>query len=112
MHLVLGWNRVDKVLRTLGGTPTRADRCTYVFYDAKPAQTRLPIAERPEGQIATLEAAMDYLTDPVAGSPSRNKKIIGVICPHVDDLFCTGAVLFRTQVLEGIRCPERFRRVF
>ena len=70
------WNRVANVLQTLGGTPTRAGRCTYVFYDAKPAQTtRLPIAERPEGQIATLEAAMDYLTEPVAGSPSRNNKI-------------------------------------
>ena len=46
---------------------------------------------------------MDYLTDPVAGSPSKNRKIIGAICLHVDDLFCTGADLFRRQVLDGIR---------
>ena len=38
----------------------------------------------------TLEAAMEYLTDPVAGSPSRGKKVCGVMCLHVDDLFSTG----------------------
>ena len=46
---------------------------------------------------------MDYLTDPVAGSPSINKNNIGVICLHVDDLFCTGTDIFRRQVLDGIR---------
>ena len=46
---------------------------------------------------------MDYLTDPVVGSPSRGKQIMGVICLHVDDLFCTGTTTFRTTILGGIR---------
>ena len=54
-------------------------------------------------QIETLEQAMDYLTDPVAGSPSRGKTVIGVICLHVDDLFCTGTEAFKREVLGGIR---------
>ena len=54
-------------------------------------------------QMETLEQAMDYLTDPVAGSPSRGKTVIGVICLHVDDRFCTGTDAFKREVLGGIR---------
>ena len=37
---------------------------------------------------------MDYLLDPVAGSPSRGKTASGVVCLHVDDLFMSGDAEF------------------
>ena len=46
---------------------------------------------------------MEYLTDPVAGSPSRGREIIGIICLHVDDLFCVGNDAFCKKVIGSIR---------
>ena len=41
-------------------------------------------------KLATLDAAIDYLTDPVSASPGCGRVTSGVICLHVDDLFMTG----------------------
>ena len=100
------WNKVDGVLRSLGGTPTRADRCCYVFYSSASTRTaRQPptYANPASSQVDTLETAMEYLTDPVAGSPSRGREIIGIICLHVDDLFCVGNDAFCKKVIGSIR---------
>ena len=37
-----------------------------------------------------VDTIMDYITDPVAGSPSRNRTVNGNVCMHVDDLIFTG----------------------
>ena len=35
-----------------------------------------------------IEKAIESLTDPITGSPSHGKFVSGIICPHVDDIFC------------------------
>ena len=37
-----------------------------------------------------MDTIMDYIIDPVAGGPSRNKTVNGNVCMHVDDLIFTG----------------------
>ena len=37
-----------------------------------------------------MDTIMDYIIDPVAGSPSRNRTVNGNVCVHVDDLIFTG----------------------
>jgi hypothetical protein len=37
-----------------------------------------------------LEKAIESLTDPITGSPSQGKRVSGIICLHVDDIFCVG----------------------
>ena len=37
-----------------------------------------------------MDTIMDYIIDPVAGSPSRNKIVNGNVCMHVDDLIFPG----------------------
>ena len=44
-----------------------------------------------------------HLVDPVTGSPSLNRKVIGVLCLHVDDLFMAGNDEFHREVVEGLR---------
>ena len=35
-----------------------------------------------------MDTVMDYIIDPVAGSPSRNRVVNGNVCTHVDGLIC------------------------
>ena len=44
-----------------------------------------------------VEKAIESLTDPISGSPSRGKRVSGIICLHVDDLFCQGDKEFLPQ---------------
>ena len=54
---------------------------------------RIPKLIEVDGRMDTsdvLDRITDYLLDPVTGSPAHNKRVIGVLCIHVDDLFFTG----------------------
>ena len=101
------WNIVDAKLRLYGLVPTRADRCTYVLYSESKSREREDSATNDrtkesnkstiishERYSSSFEHAMDYLLDPVAGSPSRGKTASGVVCLHVDDLFMSGDAEF------------------
>ena len=37
-----------------------------------------------------MDTFMDYIIDPIAGNPSRNRMFSGNVCMHVDDLTFTG----------------------
>ena len=37
-----------------------------------------------------MDTIMDYIIDPVDGSPSRNRTVNGNMCTRVDDLIFTG----------------------
>ena len=41
-----------------------------------------------------LDRSLEYLLDPITGSPSRNREVIGNVCLRVDDLFITGNKIF------------------
>ena len=95
------WNRLDKSLRQYGLVPTRADRCVYVMYGAAPRSTAIavhkdkpkPIARTPSEELlplSTMDESLEYLLDPVTGSPAHGKKVHGAVALHVDDLFFTG----------------------
>ena len=52
-----------------------------------------------------LEEAIEYLTDPIFGSPAKGRKIEGIVTIHVDDVYITGSSEFSTVV-------ERLRQDF
>ena len=57
----------------------------------------------PETHISRAMAdAIDYLTDPIAGSPAVNKNVHGVLCLHVDDLFMAGDNKFMKDIYKRI----------
>jgi hypothetical protein len=95
------WNRVDGALLKTGVVPTRADRCCYVLYDDDPKAQVKPFKE-PLSQ-KNIETAAEYLFDPIHGSNAVGKKVIGIICLHVDDLFLTGTKKFHEKVVSAIR---------
>ena len=51
----------------------------------------------------TIEQAIESLTHPIIGSPSRGKTVSGSICPHVGDLFCVGDQVFYQCVISSIQ---------
>ena len=50
-----------------------------------------------------LDKAIDLLTDPIYGSPSKNQQVCGVLCLHVDDLFMAGDSEFQRRVVTALR---------
>ena len=98
------WSRIDDSLRSYGLVPTRADRCCYVLYHekTKPGATTLPDVKHKSSSIDTIASAIDYLTDPVNGSPSVGRSTSGVVCLHVDDLFMTGDSEFQRRVYQRL----------
>ena len=54
-----------------------------------------------------MDTIMDYIIDPVAGSPSRNGTVNGNICMHVDDLIFTGTDDFLLSFTESLKSLSR-----
>ena len=50
-----------------------------------------------------MDTIMDYIIDPVAGSPSRNKTVNGNDCMHVDDRIFTGTDDFLSCFAESLK---------
>ena len=50
-----------------------------------------------------MDTIMDYIIDPVAGSPSRNRTVNGNVCMHVDDLIFTGTDDFLSSFAESLK---------
>ena len=92
------WNVIDGALLHYGMTPTRADRCCYVYYSSK-EKSEHPLKSVP---FTSMADAVDYLTDPVSGSPAVNKNVHGVLCLHVDDLFMAGDDKFMADIYKRI----------
>ena len=42
------------------------------------------------GIYVQVEKSIESLTYPISGSPSNGKRVSGIICLHVDDIFCVG----------------------
>ena len=91
---------MDKALLSYGLVPTRADRCTYVLYGKK---TSTAEAELKKSQPKTMESAIDYLLDPIAGNNAKGREVHGVVCLHVDDLCMAGDDTFRKAVIDSIK---------
>ena len=50
-----------------------------------------------------MDTIMDYIIDPVAGSPSRTRIVNGNVCMHVDDLIFTGTDDFLLSFAESLK---------
>ena len=106
------WNVVDEKLRSYGLVPTRADRCTYVLYHdnvksnvkgpKSPTRPDLKVFA-PKNVMQTLDDAVEYLMDPVTGSNCQGRKVAGIVCLHVDDLFMAGNSFFQERVMGSLR---------
>ena len=92
------WNILDSALRSYGLVPTRADRCTYVYY-GKQLPKSSPISEN----TFDLEGAVDYLMDPVCGNNAKNRQVHGALSLHVDDLLMTGDDVFEKEIKGRLR---------
>jgi hypothetical protein len=110
------WSRLDSALRSYGLQPARADRCLYIAY-REGGETRFS-KSRPEQSVKSkpeqsvngksdisdkIEDFMEYMLDPVTGSPSYNREVIGIMLLHVDDLFLTGEKSFWDKLVSKIR---------
>ena len=108
------WNKLDGSLQRYGLVPTRADRCCYVQYRStsvkhktyqsttKTHQGEVRQLERTINSLDSLDDILNYILDPIAGSPARGKEVIGTICLHVDDLFATGTPEFLKKLKADI----------
>ena len=100
------WNKLDMHLRKYGMIPTRADRCCYVLYTEASGGDRSEPRERPRPQLHEPDAcqdAVEFLLDPVTGSPAHGKSVSGIFNLHVDDLFGAGGTDFEERVLKRLR---------
>jgi hypothetical protein len=95
------WNIVDQKLRSYRLEPTRADRCCYVLYDD--SKHVVSNVQQTSINAINLDDALSYLLDPVTGSNSKGRKVHGVVCLHVDDLFLAGDACFHAQVCQRLR---------
>ena len=82
--------------------PTRADRCTYVYYGKQLPKTT-PISENKSSNTFDLEGAVDYLMDPVSGNNAKNRQAHGALSLRVDDLLMTGDDVFEKEVVGRLR---------
>ena len=96
------WNIVDEKLRSYHLQPTRADRCCYVLYDSSTTKGT-DVSRVPMSGPSSFDDALNYLLDPVTGSNAKGRKVLGVVCLHVDDLFLAGNQRFHAQVCQNLR---------
>ena len=95
------WNIVDQKLRSYRLEPTRADRCCYVLYDD--SKHVVSNVQQTSINANNLDDALSYLLDPVTGSNAKGRKVHGVVCLHVDNLFLAGDACFHAQVCQRLR---------
>ena len=79
---------------------TRADRCTYVLYGKKSATADVELRKM---EPQSMESAIDYLLDPIAGNNAKGRVVHGVVCLHVDDVCMAGDDVFRKTVIDSIK---------
>ena len=96
------WNILDSALRSYGLAPTRADRCTYVYYGKQLPKPAL-VSEKKSSTTFDLEGAGDYLMDPVSGNNAKNRHVHGALSLHVDDLLMTGDDVFEKEIMGRLR---------
>ena len=85
-----------------GLVPTRADRCTYVYYGRQLPKPAL-VSEKKSSNTFDLEGAVDYLMDPVSGNNAKNRQVHGARSLHVDELLMTGDDVFEKEIMGRLR---------
>ena len=96
------WSIIDAAVRKYGREPTKADRCTCVYYGqcpptSVPSMTRVKM--KSQGLDTGYEGAVEYFADPRYNN-DQGRTVHGTICLHVDDLFMAGDSKFEGEVLD------------
>ena len=119
------WNRIDQSLRGYGLVPARADRCVYILYakqQEKAHQSAHAVLDKPsqkgsaENQskdlakllpichdTEALDTVLEYLLDPITGSPAKGCQVEGAVVLHVDDLLFTGSPELEKKEMRYLR---------
>ena len=58
---------------------------------------------RMSDDLTTLDAALEYLMDPIARNNASGREVHGFVCSHVDDLYMAGGKHFESKILANIR---------
>ena len=53
--------------------------------------------------LAEIDETIEYMLDPISGSAARGKKVLGIICIHVDDVFMTGCDKFNQLIIACLK---------
>ena len=96
------WSILDSALRSYGLVPTRAERCTYVYYGKQLPKPAL-VSEKKSSNTFDLEGAVDYLINPVSGNNAKHRQVHGALSLHVDDLLMTGDDVFEKEIMGRLR---------
>ena len=86
------WNRLDKLLISLGIQPTRADRCTYVCFDGAFKDDDVPSGKKTSKQVS-------YYVDSPSGEMTRDESFD--IANEVRQWFAVEERLFSLCHAEG-----------
>ena len=49
--------------------------------------------------LAEVDETIEYMLDPISGSAAKGRRILGIVCIHVDDAFMSGSKEFRDIVI-------------
>ena len=55
------------------------------------------------GSEFDLDNVLEYILDPVTGSPANQMRVHGIVCLHVDDLFMVGDDYFNKAIVQKVK---------
>ena len=53
--------------------------------------------------LTEIDETIEYMLDPISGSAAKGKKVLGIICIHVDDVFMTGCEHFNQLIVSCLK---------
>ena len=71
--------------------PFNAERGCNFTYSSQSLRGLELTEELEQTLLAESDETIEYMLDPVSGSAAKGKKVIGIICIHVDDILFCGA---------------------
>ena len=77
--------------------------CHYVDMPVKSYFTDNVDAATALSYLAEIDETIEYMLDPISGSAARGKVVLGIVCIHVDDCFCSGGPEFYRRIIQGIK---------
>ena len=53
--------------------------------------------------LAEIDETIEYMLDPISGSAAKGKRVLGIVCIHVDDVFLTGNDKFHQLIISALK---------
>ena len=104
-------NKIDTALRSYGRNEADKSRPVHV---RPPGKTTCVMVDNntPSDKLLVpdFEAALGFLLDPATGSAANSRKVLGVLCLHVDDLLFAGQMKCTSKSSTGSGRNKRWAR--